>query len=145
MPWVLDSQFPYQDPASDNQALAHLDSDSTPELVTDTPGGNVPSGDVRRAREDHFAMFVLFRSIGEDDIWVPLRVVRWGWCGRVIRGQDSALTLMGPAWKWRPAELRDTTGEAQYLLEVEETTQLPCWTRNTGDYDDVWDSTKVTE
>lgn len=143
MPWVLDSQFPYQDPASDNADHAQLDTNSNPATVTDTPGCGVPVGDHHRSREDHFAMFVLFRSSADHAIWVPLRVVCWGWCGRVNRGKNGGLTLMGPSWKWRPALLRHLDVGAQYVLETEKTTQLPTWTGVTTDHDDTWGEQEV--
>ena len=143
MPWVLDSQFPYQDPASANAQNAQWDSDSTSGTVTDTPHCSVATNVLHRSREDHFAMFILFCPEGDGAIWVPLRVVRWGWCGRVNRAQDKHLTLMGPIWKWRPVELREQELDAQYLLEVEETTQLPTWTSVTTAYDDQWDEQQV--
>ena len=82
-------------------------------IVTDSPGTTLlPSMNVV-AVNDSFKMHLMFKPDVADAIWVPLKLVAWGWSAEVSRQGDS-WTLVS---------------NSNPEPEVHDTSQHPVWNR----------------
>ena len=86
-------------------------------IVTDSPGTTLlPSMNVV-AVNDSFKMYLMFKIDAADAIWVPLKLVAWGWSAEVSRQGDS-WTLVS---------------HSNPEPEVHDTSQHPVWNRKAQD------------
>ena len=86
-------------------------------IVTDSPGTTLlPSMNVVVVN-DSFKMYLMFKPDVADAIWVPLKLVAWGWSAEVSRQGDS-WTLVS---------------NSNPEPEVHDTSQHPVWNRKAQD------------
>lgn len=81
LPEVLDRCYPYPaqgDVAKDTPGL-NIGKDGKPLLQEGTNAALVQAGKTQKNR-----MYLMFKPKGENSEWIPLKVVRWTWDGRVV-------------------------------------------------------------
>jgi hypothetical protein len=54
--------------------------------ATDSPASPLWNGIVRVSRTDHFVTYLMYKPVGDHNIWVPLKRMDWGWSASAAKG-----------------------------------------------------------